>query len=294
MASEESKTTSASDGGPVDQGPTSMGEHCTTETPLAPNAGTPYGEIIKLGTVDCYVAKPADYPHSNCKLLIFLTNGVGINSINNQLQADYYSKEGGFLVVMPDLFEGDPAPQAGATKTEEVSGHESFIEQVKVKAAEGIKILMIDLWLARHTPEKTLPIVQSVLEAAKVEFADAASQVFAVGYCFGGKYVLKLAATAEIAAGAVAHGTAVTIEDIKAVERPVSFVCVENDGLFPDEVREAGRKDLQERNIDHEIKVYSGVPHGFAVMGSYEDEKIQTAQTEANNQMLEWLINHET
>ncbi|KAF3923357.1 hypothetical protein ABW21_db0204418 [Orbilia brochopaga] len=294
MASEESKTTSIPDGGPVDQGPASMGEHCTTDTPLAANAGTPYGEIIKLGAVDCYVAKPADYPHSNCKLLIFLTNGVGIRSTNNQLQADYYSKEGGFLVVMPDLFDGDPAPQAGATKTEEVSGNESFIEQVKVKAAEGMKMFMIDLWLARHTPEKTLPIVKAALDAAKVEFADAASQVFAVGYCFGGKYVLKLAATAEIAAGAVAHGTAITAEDIKGIERPVSFVCVEDDPLFADEVRELGRKDLQERNIDHEIKVYSGVPHGFAVMGSYEDEKIQTAQTEANNQMLEWLINHET
>ncbi|KAF3903633.1 hypothetical protein AA313_de0205180 [Arthrobotrys entomopaga] len=239
-----------------------MGEHCTTDAPLAPDAGTPYGEIIKLGEIDCYVTKPTDYPHVNSKLLLFLTNGVGIHSKNNQLQADYFSKEGDFLVVMPDLFEGDPAPQAGATTTDEITGSESMIEQVKTKAAEGIKLLMIDLWLARHTPEKTYPIILSALAKAKEEFADAASQVFAVGYCFGGKYVLKLAATAEITAGAVAHGTAVTLEDIKGVVKPVSFVCVENDGLFPDEVREEGRKHLEENNVVHEMKVFDGVPHG--------------------------------
>ncbi|EPS37864.1 hypothetical protein H072_8428 [Dactylellina haptotyla CBS 200.50] len=281
-------------GGPVDQGPTTMGEHCTTDAPLGPDAGTPYGEIIKLGDVDCYITKPADYPHVNSKLLLFLTNGVGIHSKNNQLQADYYSKEGGFLVIMPDLFEGDPAPTAGATKTSEITGDESMIEQVKTKAAEGIKILMIDLWLARHTPEKTLPIILSVLAKAKEEFADAASQVFAVGYCFGGKYVLKLAATAELTAGALAHGTAVTVEDIKGITRPVSFVCVENDGLFPDEVREAGINYLEEKQIEHELRIYDNVPHGFAVMGSYDDQKIQSSQQEANIQMLEWLIRHET
>ncbi|KAF3939633.1 hypothetical protein ABW19_dt0203481 [Dactylella cylindrospora] len=293
MASEEQQT-APTDGGHVEQGPTSMGEHCVSDSPLPPDAGTPYGEIISIADVDCYVTKPVDYPHVNSKLLLFLTNGVGIHSKNNQLQADYFSKEGGFLVVMPDLFDNDPAPQAGATKTEEITGHESMIEQVKVKAAEGIKMFMIDLWLARHTPEKTLPIILKVLSAAKVEFADAASQTFVVGYCFGGKYVLKLAATAEITAGALAHGTSVTFEDIAGITKPVSFVCVEGDGFFPDEVREKGRKYLQDKNLEHEMKVYGGVPHGFAVMGSYEDENIQTAQKEANMQMLEWFISHET
>lgn len=33
---------------------------------------------------------------------MFLTNGVGIQSVNNQLQADHFAKEG-YLVVMPDL-----------------------------------------------------------------------------------------------------------------------------------------------------------------------------------------------
>lgn len=50
-----------------------------------------------------YITKPSDYPHSPSKLLLFLTSGTGIHSVNNQLQADKFAGEG-FLVVMPDLY----------------------------------------------------------------------------------------------------------------------------------------------------------------------------------------------
>ena len=54
---------------------------------------------------------------------------------------------------------------------------------------------MIDMWLARQTPEKVMPILRKVIEGAKEEFADAVANgggIYAVGYCFGGKYVLLL------------------------------------------------------------------------------------------------------
>ena len=57
--------------------------------------------------VQVYIAKPADYPHSPSKLLLLLTGGTGLKSINNQLQADKYASEG-FLVVMPDQYAREP------------------------------------------------------------------------------------------------------------------------------------------------------------------------------------------
>lgn len=86
------------------------------------------------------------------------------------------------------------------------------------------------MWLARQTPEKVLPVLRKVIAGAKEEFADAVANgggVYAVGYCFGGKYVLLLGSelpdfghrravqdeergttlsTPLIRAGAVAHG----------------------------------------------------------------------------------------
>lgn len=37
---------------------------------------------------------------------------------------------------------------------------------------------------------------------------------------------------------------------------------LENDQLFPDDVRIAGQKFLEDNKVEHEIKVYPGVPHG--------------------------------
>lgn len=51
------------------------------------------------------------------------------------------------------------------------------------------------MWLARQTPEKVLPVLKKVIDGAKEEFADAVANgggIYAVGYCFGGKYVLLL------------------------------------------------------------------------------------------------------
>ncbi|KAF2195424.1 alpha/beta-hydrolase [Zopfia rhizophila CBS 207.26] len=296
------------------EGP-SMGEHCTADRPT-PTGEIPTGEMSKLGGIDVYIAKPSDYPHSPSKFLLLLTGGTGVKSTNNQLQADKYASEG-YLVVMPDQFEGDPAPNSvDMTKIEE---QPSWLEQVKLKTAEGIKSFLIDMWLARHTPEKVLPLLHKVIEGAKEEFADAVASgggIYGVGYCFGAKYILILAGEHPdtvafgqgdpkneeqgaikkeplIRAGAVAHGTMVTKEDLEAVKSPVYIACVENDPLFPeDEVLTPGRRAMEKNGVEHEIQTFAGVPHGFAVLGDYDDPKIKQSQVQAFGQMLGWIQAH--
>ncbi|ORY11821.1 Alpha/Beta hydrolase protein [Clohesyomyces aquaticus] len=299
---------------PAQAGP-SMGEHCTTDRPT-PSGEIPTGELSKLGGIDVYIAKPSDYPHSPSKLLLLLTGGTGLKSTNNQLQADKFASEG-YLVIMPDQFEGNPAPNSvDMTKIDE---HPSFLEQVKLKTAETFKAFLIDMWLAYHTPEKVLPILHKVIEAAKDEFADAVANgggIYGVGYCFGAKYILILAgehpdtavwgqAPPEgeeqgvvkraplIKAGAVAHGTMVTKEDLESVKSPIYIAAVEDDPLFSEaEVLTPGRKALEKNSIEHEIQTFSGVPHGFAVLGDYEDARIKQSQAQAFGQMLGWIQGH--
>jgi dienelactone hydrolase len=121
--------------------------------------------------------------------------------VNNQIQADRFATEG-FVVVMPDLFEGDPAPNSNNAippeeqHAQQSEGGSSFLENFKIKAAETAKSFLIDMWLARHTEEKVMPLLHKVIEASRDEFADAISGgggIYAVGYCFGGRYVLLLA-----------------------------------------------------------------------------------------------------
>ena len=193
----------------------------------------------------------------------------------------------------------------------------SMIEKVKMGFATTAKSFMVDMWLARQTPEKVLPILRKVVEGAKEEFADAVANgggVYAVGYCFGGKYICLLGSELPdtvahgqavqdeeqgvvkseplIRCGALAHGTMVTKEDLEGIKSPISMVCVENDQLFSDEIRVAGKEYLEKEKIEHEIKIYPGVPHGFAVIGEYGSTKIQEAQKSAFEQMVTWLKAH--
>lgn len=299
-----------------------MSPHCTSDRPLpATLSDPPSGELTKWHLthphapkeVEVYISRPSDYPSTPAKLLLLLTNGTGINSPNNKHQADFFARHN-YLVIMPDLFNKDPAPNS--KPAEDIPGDSadsSWIDTLKLKAAETAKSFMLDMWLARHTEETVMPVVRGILEKATEEFGDAAEYgegVYAVGYCFGGRYVLLLAGQEkdrglekeakeehvikgpEIRCGVVAHGTLIGREDIKGVKSPVQLICVRNDPLFPEEVLENGRKYLEEGKVEHEIEVYEGCPHGFAVVGEYESQTIKEAQSKAFEGMVRWLDAH--
>lgn len=115
-------------------------------------------------------------------------------------------------------FAGDPAPNRATDPITGTEPNPSLIEKVKIGVAETAKSFRIDMWLARQTPEKVLPVLQKVIEGAKEEFADAVANgggVYAVGYCFGAKYVLLLGSELP---DTVAHGQATKDEESGVVK----------------------------------------------------------------------------
>lgn len=80
------------------------------------------------------------------------------------------------------MFQNDPLP---GSPTYEEERDVSLLEQIKMKFAETSKAFLIDMWLARQTPEKVLPIIHKVIDAAKDEFADA---IASGGGIYGGRY----------------------------------------------------------------------------------------------------------
>ncbi|KAI5821079.1 Alpha/Beta hydrolase protein [Pyronema omphalodes] len=156
---------------------------------------------------------------------------------------------------------------------------------------------MADMWLARHTPLNTDPIIDDVLKHLEERYGEGkgfktSNGIRAVGYSFGGKYALRLAARDDVKAVAVAHGTMMAIEDFKMAQRPVTLACAENDPMFEDDLREAGVKVLEESNVVHEVKTYQNVPHGFSVYGNYSDPHIKSAQEQVFKQFLDFLGEH--
>lgn len=94
-----------------------------------------------------------------------------------------------------------------------------MIEKVKMGLADTAKSFMIDMWLARQSQEKVIPLLHKVIEGAKDEFADAVANgdgIYAVGYCFGGRYVLLLGSELP---DTVAKGQALKDEEKGVVKR---------------------------------------------------------------------------
>jgi dienelactone hydrolase len=306
---------------------------------------------------------------------------------------------------MPDQFAGDIAPNSTNRVTSPTSpstypptssssfpatdpesqtslSTPSLLDRIKLGLADTAKSFVLDMWLARQTPEKVLPRLLKVIKAATEEYADALAHgdgLYAVGYCFGAKYVLILAgedpeghpsiAQAPFATGvegvkggqgaegvvsaagsavrgvwerlpsfsggvksgqeqdaeasepampstdpavapapytgaqksgplvraaAIAHGTLVTREDVRGVATnvPLCVVAVQDDPLFPEEVLEVGRKAWAANNAECKVEVFEGVPHGFAVVGEYEDQHIRSEQERAWGLMKGWLDGH--
>lgn len=122
-----------------------VSDHCVTDQPLSSATEPPSGAISTWNSTEVYVSKPGDYPSSPARLLLLLTNGTGIHSRNNQHQADLFARQG-YLVVMPDMFDKDPAPNSKPAETDQNPAEASWLDTVKLKAAETAKSFMLDMW----------------------------------------------------------------------------------------------------------------------------------------------------
>ena len=75
----------------------------------------------------------------------------------------------GYFVVAPDLFHGDPV-------------HEDAMK----------KGFSFPPWIAKHGTDVIDPVIANTIKALREEYG--VKKIGAVGYCFGGRYVLRFLA----------------------------------------------------------------------------------------------------
>ncbi|EEA25134.1 dienelactone hydrolase family protein [Talaromyces marneffei ATCC 18224] len=170
-----------------------------------PHDGTPKGTLGKIDQISTYFAYPDagtdTATDSSDTAILFITDILGIY-VNAKLQADAFAQTLKCTVVMPDLFNGDAIP------------------------ADAFEKGLVDLnsWLQKHTVETVDPIIERTIKYLQEE--KQFKKIGAVGYCFGGKYVVRFLAgqrSTAIDAGYIAHPSFVTEDELAAIQKPLAI-----------------------------------------------------------------------
>lgn len=137
------------------------------DSSLTAHSGEPTGKSIKIddGKIDAYLATPPEGKARNGMGVLYLADIIGIWQ-NSKLLADQYALNG-YTCLVPDLFNGDPAP---------LNSPPSFDIMNWISVGTGGN--------NPHTP----PFVDAITEKAIKAMKDMGiKKIAAVGYCFGAK-----------------------------------------------------------------------------------------------------------
>ena len=113
-----------------------------------------------------------------------------------------------------------------------------------------------------------------------------------VGWCMGGGLVVAtMAASREVGAGVAFYGGARNVELVPEIRAPLLGLFGEEDHGIPVDVVHTFEQELEERQVPHEIHIYSGAGHAF-----FNDSRPQiydaVAAQDAWERTLAWFRNY--
>jgi len=222
-----------------------------------------------------------------CTVLL-LTDAFGLPLKNCKIMADELAKRLGCDVWVPDYFNGKPLIP---------------FEKMSLPVSAGVKVSAwswIRLFFSVFLPNiptiigNRSSVVDKRLESfiALIKEKKGYEKIGSVGYCFGGATCVRVAGTGLVNSVVVAHPGTFTLDQVKAIKVPASWVCAEEDMFFPDSLRTQSEAELAGRKanfVEYEFKEYKGTAHGFASRPNLELPEIKEAYEGAFEQTVEWF-----
>ena len=181
--------------------------------------------------------------------------------------ADSIAKAG-YLVVMPDLFRGDPVPEDALS--------------------DPASNYSLPDWQKRHPLADIESVIDTTLNSLRTTYN--ASKIGSVGYCFGGKYVARYLAEGKgIDAGFTAHPSNTQPAEWDAIASPISIAFGDLDQSNTPENRTNIEEIFFDGNKTYQTSLYSNAEHGFAVRTNLSVPQKAFAQEGAYFQAVRWL-----
>ncbi|KAI8928974.1 dienelactone hydrolase [Entophlyctis helioformis] len=255
--------------------------------------GEPTGTESRLGALDVYIATPpaSASPASAPKgAVLFIHDAFGWKLPNSRLLCDKLASLTGFTVFMPDFYTGDslgPTTSVEHLFEDKPTMFGRFVQGVQFMAFLPTMLTFIN----RHGPAETLPLLQSAL--TDIHAAVPGAKIGAVGYCWGGKYALRLGAMGLVTASIAAHPSVVDVAtDVRGTTAATLLLLAESDFAFGDKLKAEALKAIAAAGVPSEAVAYKGTKHGFAVRGSELDENVRVGRDAATKKTAEWFVQH--
>lgn len=209
-------------------------------------------------------AQPADAPG-----IVLIQEIFGINDSMRTLATEWSAK--GFNVVVPDLFwRQEPGVQLEPRNEAEF--------------ARGVELMQA---VDQDTATRDLEVARAWL-ASQIGH----DRIGAMGYCFGGRMVVKMAADNRIRCAVSFYGVGLEgfVPELDDQTAPTQLHIAELDGYVPPEVRQLLIKQAEQRQ-HWEAHVYQGCDHAFARPDGehWVEDAAQLANSRANDYLGRFL-----
>jgi len=250
------------------------------------HAHAPKGEDKTILGVFTYVTKPASSTHA---AVILSSDAFGLGIPNSRLIADKIA-EHGFLVMVPDILQGDPVPGEIMTlmeipDTSTDPAHQPLLEKKNQWKSKW------PIWAASHPPSHATEVIENFIDQLKSE---GITHIGVIGYCYGAKPTVTIAGKENrINAFAVAHPSLLNQDDIKNIKTPGLFLCAEHDPVFPvNGLRKEAEEILKAKGVENVFVDYPGTSHGFGIRADDNNPVYSAAAKDATARAILFFKKH--
>ncbi|KAL6228857.1 hypothetical protein BDW75DRAFT_226118 [Aspergillus navahoensis] len=262
--------------------------NCCESGKAGPDSYEPHGKVTTMGRIQVYETfiVPTNQERG---LLLLLPDGFG-HVTHNFILADGFAREG-WHVLMPDYFEGDGLPIQFLRRNPNISIEEQpWPEEDKQK----LRDLDFPAWLNRHNHQHVSLLLGELVAHLSQHHPNAT--LSGVGYCFGGKHVLRLAKSSLKVAVAF-HPSFVEAEDMDNVQAPLYVGLAADDDMVPASLAadfQGWSKTRMKEGVPFTLEIYPGVGHGFAARPDTKDEHIRSQYIRALRSAVDFLAKNTT
>ncbi|VBB71409.1 Putative protein of unknown function [Podospora comata] len=255
--------------------------------------GTLRGDITPVGTeqtvhnVPSYVSLPPEGARS-LGTVVIITDAFGWKLRNTRVLADAYARRVPCTVVVPDFHKGTSLTEKFLILADALPTANIFTKiwtYVRV-VPELVRFLLYNRYAV------AAPRVNAFFHSLRQELGPS-GKIGVAGFCWGGLYTIRLTHMSPplVNCAFTAHPSLISVPaDINKVkdETPLSIANGDDDQYLRRAKMETVVKMLRDRER-HEVVVYEGAKHGFAVRGDIGDPKQKERGQGSEDQAVGWF-----